>query len=136
MTVDETPYRALRHLHAVLPVKVPGDLQQRDIAPGFDQAQDLIGMDFDMMRPLVAALPARGDITCPLPLRHPFDRRRRRHAEALGSLAPGHPVRHRRNQTTADIHRKCSRHTSWPPSPACILNHKSRIEGILYDSFR
>src|SRR5512134_596678 len=62
----------------------------------------------------------------------PVDRGADPDAEAGRRLPPRQTLLlHRRNHPLAKIQRIRSRHPCWPPSPASMVNHISRIMGIL-----
>ncbi len=134
VAVEQPPDRALRDPEPMRVIQKLSDLRQGDVRPIRNQRQDLFAMRFDPVRALIPALWSRPDMTLTLPLIDPLDRRRRRNAEALRHRAARHAVVNRQYQPLSYVFRKRSRHAGWPPSPAYILNHISKVLGIPRDS--
>ena len=86
-------------------------------------SKGLCRMLFHPTRTHVAALWLGSKVTRFPSLRFPADRRRWRNAE------PHRRSSARRQKSRAQIHRKGVSHPCQPPSPARILNHKSRPTG-------
>lgn len=127
--VQQTPDAVLDHLHAMVLLQMGGDLAQGNVLRLFDQCDDLTAIGFQPVRAIVAALTSRLNEARLASLGHPADRRGRRNAEnpcnrtARLSLSngPDHPG--------SKIIGKGLDHGRWHPSPAIIMNHKSRNIG-------
>ncbi len=117
-------------------MQVIHQLSQGDVWCRLDQRQDLLGMDLDLARALIAALPPGPDIARAVPPIDPFDRSRGRYAKVLCRRATGQPAINRRYKPITKVIGKGSCHAGWPPSPAHTLNQKFELVGIPYDSIR
>ena len=84
-------------------------LSQGDVWCRLDQRQDLLGMDLDLARALIAALPPGPDIARAVPPIDPFDRSRGRYAKVLCRRATGQPAINRRYKPITKVIGKGSR---------------------------
>ena len=103
----------------------PGrDLLEGQAGLRLDPRHDQIAMTLNATWTASAAW-LRREIACHARLGDPTDRRRHAAAKAHRRLPTRHPGLDRCNDTPTKIKRKSLRHTSWPPSPARIVNHKT-----------
>jgi hypothetical protein len=126
--VDQPPHRAITGRHPAL-AQFRHQRPQRQIRRFRKPGQEPIAFGGQRRPSATAHRLGRGTAGGAMPLR-PLHHARNANPENLRNPAAALPSRNRRYNTLPKIKRISSRHPYWPPSPASILNQKSRLLGI------
>ena len=103
---------------------------KRDVLACLPDGKDVCCMLFYPARVHIAAMWLRGKVASLASLCLSADRRRCSNAKTSSCSTAAQSIVNRRQRSGTQIHRKGVSHPCRPPSPARVLNQKSRLPGI------
>jgi hypothetical protein len=110
-------------MFAAIGVQPSLDFQQRDIGLTANEAEQIVAMRFDPVRPLIPARRRRRNLAGGVETTNPAYGAGYTHPKTFGCRIARHPaIHHSVHNTFAKIVRK--RHPSPPPRAASLKNHK------------